>query len=111
MKKSKIHWKKIENYKKSVFAEVKGRKILPACILCETTNNINVRALWVDDERKRAVFYFLCKDCADELFFELSDADRESIVAKVIEKKIDAFVSLPHPKLSQLLKSGFEIVF
>lgn len=109
MNESRIDWEKIENYKKCVIAEVRGKRILPVCILCATTNNINVKALWVDEERERAVLYFLCKDCGDELFFDLSDADRQSIVAKVIEKKIDTLGSLPHIKLSQLLERGFDV--
>lgn len=105
-----MDWKKIESYKKALLVEVKEKKLLPVCILCDTTDNISVKALWVDDERKRAILYFLCRDCGDE-FLRLSDTDRKSIVAKVIEKKIDAITSLPHLKLSYLLERGFKIVF
>ena len=111
MKKAKIDWKKIKNYKKSVIFTARDKKILPVCILCDRIDNITHRALWVDDTRKRAVFYSLCKDCANELHSEVSEADRQSIILNVIEKKIDAVLSLPHLKINELQKRGFEIVF
>lgn len=109
-KKAKINWKKIKDYKRFGIFTAIGKKILPVCILCEGSYNIGATAFWVDDERKRVIMYFLCNDCADE-FFNLSGDERDSIVAKVIERKIDALMLLPHPKSSQLLERGFEFVF
>ncbi len=108
--KGKIDWRKLKHYQKSIVAKIEGKKIVPACIFCEAENNINVRAFWVDDGRKKVIMYHLCKACGDE-FFSLPEAQRESLVTKVIEKRINALLDLPHLKTSQLLKAGFEIGF
>lgn len=71
----------------------------PFCILCNTINELNVTAFWVNPKEKRVFVYTLCKECAKE-FFSLSKNDRKSIVANVIEKKI---MSLPNRKLSEFV--------
>lgn len=107
-KHSKTNWEKIKKYKQSVTAKIEGKKVIPFCILCETEDNITWRALWVDGERKKVTFYFLCNECGEELH-SLPEADRKSIVEKVIEKRINSLSALRYPKISELEKMGFEI--
>lgn len=87
-----------------------GKKVVPTCIMCESKDNITFHAVWVYDSRKRAVFYSLCNDCANVLFSVTEDV-RQSIIANVIEKRINLFQSLPHLKISELQKNGFEFFF
>jgi uncharacterized protein YlaI len=110
LKQEQPDWKKIKTYQKSAVVKIKGKKLLSSCIFCEAEDNITVKALWVDDEKKRVIIYFMCRDCAED-FFGRSDVDRESIVAKLIEPKIDALINQPRLKLSQLIRVGFEIDF
>ena len=71
-----------------------GNVAFSYCILCGTANEINVTAVWTNYTQKRVTFYNLCKTCGDE-FYSLSQNDRDSIVANVIEPKI---TSLPNLK-------------
>ena len=87
-----------------------GKRVMPTCILCETKDNITYKAVWVDDSGKRVIFYSFCEDCANVLL-SLSEADRQSINANIIEKRIDLFLSRPHQKISELQKNGFEFFF
>jgi len=111
MKESKLDLKKLakDGYKFSLISSITQSAIIATCILCNTNQNVTVRALWVDNERKRVIMYHLCKDCWDE-FYGLGETQRESIVSKIIEKRIEALTTLPHLKMSQLLKAGFKVV-
>ena len=98
--KQKLDLKKLQKkgYRFSIIGGIKGNALVAACILCDSQQDIAVDAFWVNDKEKSVRKYFLCKNCGDE-FFNLSESDRESIVEKIIEKKI---ASLPHRKMSEL---------
>jgi len=105
----KLDWKKMKNYRYIFVGAISRKQVTQACVLCETKSNIAYRGLWVNDAKERVILYYLCEDCANELFHGMSITDQQSIIANVIERKIESFLSLPHPKISELQKRGFDV--
>ncbi|MDH5266217.1 MAG: hypothetical protein OEW62_00910 [Candidatus Bathyarchaeota archaeon] len=100
-----FNWEKIKNYETTIIAKFNGKGMVKFCILCDTVENITWTALWIEDDIKRVIGYYLCDDCGKELQ-GLPEVQRESIIAKIIEKKIDAF---PRITISQLEELGFKL--
>ncbi len=65
----------------------------PMCLLCETKDNITCRAYWLSEEKEGLMLtmYFLCDVCYEELEAQ-TEKERESMVAKVIEPKIEMWL-------------------
>jgi RNase P subunit RPR2 len=110
--KEKINLEKIKQKGYKFYAAV---RILPntkyvECILCNRFDIVGATAIWEDPKHKRAVLYFLCRDCAED-FFNLPESMQVTISRKieVIINKRSAQVDgnpLPRLKLSELLRLG-----
>ena len=89
-------------YRCSVICALGQKVLVPTCLLCNAQRDITVTSIFLDDKKKRAVKYYLCTACATELF-SFPKEDQESFAEKVIERKIDTIMALPHFKISDLL--------
>jgi hypothetical protein len=88
--KGNLDWKKYGQYELKVMCRTTSNGgAVKYCILCDTTKNINVTGVWLPDDIKQNIVYFICKDCAKE-FKDMPEDQRESIIEKIIEKRIDA---------------------
>lgn len=100
--------KKTKSYTVILTARTKGKRVIPFCILCDTADDITWHGVWIDDTRSRIICYSFCNECSKE-FLNLSETDRESIVAKVIEKRLDPLVTPPLPRVEELKKLGLKV--
>jgi hypothetical protein len=91
-------WEK--GYKISVLASTINYTVIPVCLLCED-RNVTLTAFFIDEQNKRVIEYFLCESCGCEILI-LPEAERTSILEKVVEQKINMFQKEPHLKMSEL---------
>jgi hypothetical protein len=89
-----------KGYKISVLASIINDAVIPSCLLCEE-RNIKITSFFVDDKTKQVTEYFLCESCGSEIL-TLPEAERASILEKVIERKIAAFHKGTHLKMSEV---------
>lgn len=103
-----LDFEKMKNYRHMVVGGFSSCGVAPACVLCATNSGVVFRGVWVNDEKERVVHYFLCESCGSDLF-GMSKVDQQSIVEKVVEKRIEALLLLPHQKMSDLRERGFAV--